>query len=261
MTGAEGRCMPLGFGADPGKGCEEEPVTTCGRDGFCDGMGGCRRYQFGTVCAPAGCRDAVERAASTCDGTGTCVPGTAKGCAPALCVGDVCGMPCARHADCLAGYCDGGTCRPKRDQAATCTMDEQCATGHCVDSVCCATACADKCFACNNMGAVGTCTAVADGLDPKNHCPIQPVYSCSNAGGCNGRGGCRLHLAGSPCGPGTCTGFTLFGPSTCDGMGACKQGPPKDCTPYVCNGNVCWNACATNDQCRQGHTCKINRCE
>jgi hypothetical protein len=265
LLGAEGRCLPVAEGEDPGNDCVEEPVASCGRDGVCDGMGACRRYKTGTVCTPGGCRDAIERAASTCDGAGTCVPGAAKGCAPALCIGDTCGMPCARHTDCLpTSYCDGGTCRLKRDQAATCTMDEQCGTGHCADGVCCATACAEKCFTCNAAGTAGTCTPVADGLDLKNQCPVQGVYTCGNAGGCNGRGGCRLHLAGSPCGTGgtSCTGFTVLGPSTCDGMGGCKPGPPRDCTPYVCNGNtVCWTACATNDQCRAGRTCRINRCE
>jgi hypothetical protein len=262
VRGGEGRCLPVGDGQDPDGDCDEDPVGTCGHDGVCDGRGACRRYAAGTQCAPGGCRDATERAASSCDGLGKCQPGTSRSCAPALCVGDSCGTPCALHSDCQTGfYCDGGTCRTKRDQAASCTMNEQCGSGHCTEGVCCTTACTEKCYTCKGSGTVGTCTPVRDSLDPKHECIVQDQYTCGNAGGCNGRGACRLHVAGTPCGPGTCNNFTLVGPSSCDGMGACKPGPSKDCAPYVCNGPVCWTACATNDQCRAGRTCRVNTCE
>jgi hypothetical protein len=157
-------------------------------------------------------------------------------------------------------YCDGGTCRLRLAQAEACERNAQCASNFCADKVCCATACTDKCYSCNASGSVGTCTPVRDGGDPRRECAVQVVQSCGNAGGCNGRGACRLHTQGSPCGFATCTGSTVTGPHTCDGMGACKPGPKKDCAPFVCNGDGCWTACATNDQCKSPRTCQISTC-
>ena len=257
-----GKCLPVPDEQDPDDDCAQEPATTCGRDGVCDGKGACRKYKPGTECAPAGCMDGTQRAASTCDGNGVCQPGATKSCAPAMCIDQSCGEPCDADTDCMTGlFCDNGTCRVKREQAATCERDAQCSTGFCADKVCCATACKDKCHACNTAGSVGTCTAAGDGRDPRRECAVQGIQTCGNAGGCNGRGACRLHTPGTPCGFGTCSGSTLVGASSCDGMGACKPGPKKDCDPYVCNGMVCWNACATNEQCKSGRTCRINACE
>jgi hypothetical protein len=142
-------------------------------------------------------------------------------------------------------------------------MDAQCSTGHCADKVCCGTACGEKCYACNIMGTVGTCTAVRDGQDPKNQCQVMGTFTCGNAGGCNGRGACRLHVAGTQCTIGTtCNGSTLTAMHACDGMGACKAGKKSDCAPYSCNGGtVCWTACATNAECKAPATCRINRCQ
>ena len=44
--------------------------------------------------------------------------------------------------------------------ASTCTTNSQCATGFCVNGVCCDTACNGGCGACNLTGKVGTCSAL-----------------------------------------------------------------------------------------------------
>ncbi len=262
--GQQGRCLPVPDGQDPDDECAAQPSTSCGLDGTCDGKGACRHYAAGTQCGPGGCDVATERAASTCDGNGQCVPGATKSCSPAVCIDQACGIACMTTGDCQTGFfCDDHTCRTQRAQGAACELDEQCSTGHCADKVCCGTACKDKCYACNLTGNVGTCTAVAEGQDPHNECPVQGIFTCGNAGGCNGRGACRLHVPGTACGNGTtCTGTTLFAPKTCDGVGGCKVGPKSDCSPYVCNGPaVCWTVCANNDQCKAPHVCRNGKCQ
>jgi hypothetical protein len=262
--GSEGLCLSVVEGQDPDNECDEQPATSCGRDGMCDGHGACRRYPAGTACSAGSCRGDVETAAGTCDGAGACRPGTTRSCAPAVCIDDTCGTACTLTSDCQEGFfCDGSTCRTRRAQGAACDKDEQCGTGHCADKVCCSTACQDKCYACNATGSVGSCTAVGDGVDPRQDCLVQNIFTCGNAGGCNGRGACRLHLPGTPCSSGTtCAGSTLTGQHACDGMGACKPGPKSDCAPYVCNGGtVCWTVCATNDQCKAPRTCRANKCQ
>jgi hypothetical protein len=262
LPGNEGRCQSVTKDQDPDDECAPEPATSCGRDGVCDGAGACQHHAAGTICAPAGCDVATERAASTCDGVGSCKPGATKSCAPAVCIEQSCGAPCVAPTDCQMGfYCDEGTCRIKRDAAAVCTLDAQCASGFCADGVCCNAACKEKCSACNGEGTVGTCTPVIAGKDPDNECPVEGIITCGNAGGCDGKGACRLHAAGTFCAHPTCTGSTLVGMSTCDGNGACKAGPKTDCAPFVCNGSSCWTACANNDQCKAPRTCMINTCK
>jgi hypothetical protein len=263
LAGSPGRCTPVPKETDPGNECEPEPVTSCGNDGFCDGAGACRKQAVGVMCATGGCEDATQRAASTCDGMGACKPGPTKSCSPAVCLGDSCGDPCVTDPDCkMTGfYCASGTCRAKREMAAACEADNQCGTGFCVDGVCCATACKDRCQACNNEGKVGTCAPVGSGMDPKNECPVEGTVTCGNAGGCDGKGACRKHEAGTFCAPASCTGSTITEINTCDGKGACKPGPKKDCGNFTCNGPTCWTACATNDQCKSGKTCTLSVCQ
>jgi hypothetical protein len=263
LDGSIGRCTPVPKETDPANECEPEPPESCGRDGFCDGAGACRKQAAGVMCAMGGCTDATQSAASTCDGLGTCQPGMTKSCAPAVCTGDSCGDPCATDPDCkMTGfYCAKGTCRAKHDMAAACQADNECGTGFCVDGVCCASACTGKCQACNNAGMVGTCAPIGDGMDPKDECPVEGIITCGNAGGCDGKGGCRKHEAGTFCAAASCTGSTVTEISTCDGRGACKPGPKRDCGNFVCNGASCWTACATKDQCKAGKTCDLSVCK
>ena len=263
QEGKLGRCLPVPDGQDPDDECAEEPITSCGRDGACDGAGACRRYPAGMVCVPGGCDNATERSARLCDGKGTCSPTMLKNCAPAECLGDACGPPCMMDPDCPAGrWCDKGTCRTQREQGMPCDRNTQCGTGHCTDGVCCNMECKDGCYSCDQVGSLGVCKAVPDGQDPGAECPVQPIGNCGNAGGCNGRGACRKHPTGTFCGYGACMNGMQFGNSTCDGMGGCRRGPGRSCAPYACNGNlICWHVCSTAAQCAPGRRCNVHTCQ
>jgi hypothetical protein len=263
QPGKEGQCLPVAAGQDPDEECAEQPASSCGRDGACDGASACRLFPASTVCVPGGCEMAIESAPSLCDGKGVCLPGAKKGCAPAMCIGDACAPPCAMDADCPMGrWCDAGTCRTQREQGAPCERAAQCGSGFCTDGVCCNMACQDGCYACDQPGSVGACKAVPDGQDPGAECPVQAIGTCGNAGGCNGRGACRKHPTGTFCGYGNCMNGVQYGNSTCDGMGGCRRGPGQSCGVYACNGNlVCWHACANNAQCAPGRTCNVHTCQ
>jgi hypothetical protein len=262
LPGVAGRCSPVPADVDPENECDAEEASTCGKDGMCDGQGACRFHAATTVCAMPGCDVATERAAALCDGKGTCAPANTKSCAPAVCLGDSCGAPCAGHGDCQSGFwCDGGTCRMKRQPAADCENSAQCLSGFCSEGVCCNEACNSKCKSCRIEGALGMCTFAPMQQDPKSECGVQPITTCGNAGGCDGKGACRLHTVGTFCGDGSCAGTTQFGMRTCDGMGRCREGTRRDCAPYSCNGAViCWNACSTNEQCKAPATCQNHEC-
>ena len=85
----------------------------------------------------------------------------------------------------LGGYeCDGlGKC-VKRATGAMCSTSSECASGHCVDGVCCATACSGDCMSCNLESSEGTCTPIERGQDPSEDCPV--ATTCDGTGSCQG---------------------------------------------------------------------------
>jgi hypothetical protein len=76
---------------------------------------------------------------------------------------------------------------------ARCAQAAQCSSGFCVDGVCCATACTQKCFACSGLKVRGrrdtqqdgTCGFVEFGLDPDSECAGGLV--CDGIGRCADR--------------------------------------------------------------------------
>src|SRR5207245_8824783 len=63
--------------------------------------------------------------------------------------------------DGMAGnYCAAGIGKRQAGPGVACGGTNQCASGQCVDGVCCATACSGQCQACDVPGSAGTCTNV-----------------------------------------------------------------------------------------------------
>jgi len=65
---------------------------------------------------------------------------------------------------------------------APCGADAACVSGHCVDDVCCPSACEQPCRSCNLPGSVGTCAPRPAGDDPAG--------GCGTGMSCNGHGSC-----------------------------------------------------------------------
>jgi hypothetical protein len=184
LNGKLGTCSAVPAGEDPGNSCSAELPATCGRDGTCDGSGGCRRYPANTQCAEGRCSNATEFAASTCDGAGTCRAGASKSCAPGICMGASCASSCSANDQCQTGFfCDSSKCTVKRPNGMTCNMAFQCASNFCVDGYCCDSQCGEMCKACSVAGALGTCTMVPAGMDPRSQCVAEAPTTCGRAGG------------------------------------------------------------------------------
>ncbi len=114
LAGSAGICSPVAAGTDPDLECPTDPVSTCMRDGVCNGAGACRLYTVGTACAAQMCAAGVETPARVCNGVGTCQTGTIKNCSPYACQNAVCGTTCTGTTGCVTGfYCDGVQCLPK----------------------------------------------------------------------------------------------------------------------------------------------------
>jgi hypothetical protein len=144
--------------------------------------------------------------------------------------------------------CDAtGTCN--RPQGATCATAAECASGYCVDGVCCSNACEGPCRSCNQPNLDGTCQGYAAGTDPE--------YECTTGTTCNGAGACgpqsppaskangSLCAAGTECASGFCTdgvccNSACSSPCQTCGTGICTTvtrapDPPQCPSPKTCN--------------------------
>jgi hypothetical protein len=126
--------------------------------------------------------------------------------------------------------CDAtGAC--DRPLGAVCSANPECASGYCVDGVCCANACVGPCRSCNQPNLNGTCQGYAAATDPE--------FECAAGTTCNGAGACG---PASP--PDNKANGTICGAASECASGFCKDG--------VCCNSACTSACQT---CSTG-TCK-----
>jgi hypothetical protein len=112
------------------------------------------------------------------DPEGDCGPYNCNGAraCETSCSGGACSQDCS-----VNNYCNGSSCASKRSLGASCNDTCQCASGYCVDGVCCNTTCAGGCQACNLAGSVGTCSSRPRGQDPEEACG---AYTCNGYGAC-----------------------------------------------------------------------------
>jgi hypothetical protein len=129
--------------------------------------------------------------------------------------------------DAAPSGCDGGGCG--RAAGASCSQDASCASGFCVDGVCCANACVGPCRSCNQPNADGVCQSYAAGSDPEHECDHA---TCNGAGAC-GAASSEKKSNGSVCGSGS------------------------DCSSGFCTDGVCCNE-ACGDACR---SCATGSCK
>lgn len=108
-----GKCSPIAAGTAPRteNTCLKESANTCGLDGTCNGVGGCRSHVMGTACGQGSCSDAMETPPSTCDGSGKCIATAPRTCAPYICSTRACDTECRRNEDCSGNtQCLGKKC-------------------------------------------------------------------------------------------------------------------------------------------------------
>jgi hypothetical protein len=296
VTGKVGTCStapagkPVGARSCPGAGACQ---------GTCDGaLTVCVLPGVATECKAARCASDTFTAASHCDGAGGCVDATtATACAPYACTATGCKTTCASQADCAAGLaCSGGVCgapsdagsdagdagsdaiveagadaiadapappvpaKPTVGDVQRCAHDAECGTGHCVEGICCDTACEERCHSCALLGTAGKCTLEPIGVDLKNDCGA--ALSCT--GTCDGAGQCIGAGAGTQCERTRCIGPTTgVGPAYCPAAGAkCADDAVTEfeCAPYVCEPalGACRTSCGSSNDCANGTSCDVD---
>lgn len=151
----------------------------------------------------------------------------------------------------LLAVCGGAT--PAR--ATDCFSDGECPSGHCVDQVCCDTACDAPCQACSaaakGTGVDGVCELVAKDHDPHGDCDDDGVATCDKNGFCDGAGQCDVYAPGSICKPHDCSGALDYTPpDLCDGAGTCVPGGAP--VPCLHDDPCAFDLCGA-DGCEQVH--------
>jgi MYXO-CTERM domain-containing protein len=250
-----------------------QTTTGGGSDGFvskvahlpvgasCSSTGSCRSgFCVDDVCCETACTGGCDR----CDlpgtvGTCTVAPigslGGSPACTPPfVCdgVSSSCPTACTTDAQCTsAHYCaPEGTCQPRKARGTACNMQAECkapgcrdcATGNCVDGVCCDTACQrdGKC----EEGCTASCATTAD---------------CATDGWCNG-GVCEnKKVPGDACAKAeSCSsGFCADGfccDRSCDGQCEACDVNKGSCTNVSGAPHGSRSACATGLVCAAGST-------
>jgi hypothetical protein len=259
-----GRCQPIRAGTDPADECPTEPVASCGFTGSCDGARACALFAAGTVCLPAHCATETLQLSGACDGGGVCVERQVD-CAPLACDPEIggCWRSCTVTDECPEGFvCDDGECR--RGLGTACALDAECASGFCVDAVCCDELCDGLCEWCGEPAAPGLCQAVGAGFDPRDDCLDEGVSGCGTSGVCGDDGTCALYPAGAPCVPPTCRmqGSAIVSVvGECDGLGTCHE-TTDFCVPFECDGDtgLCITECGGQSDCQYGYVCVDGDC-
>ena len=285
LSGGVGKCVNVTLGQ-----ADAAALSPCQGSNVCDGQGACKTAMGQPCSNSADCASGVCGVdAVCCDSqcSATCrsclVPGKAGTCSlvPAGKTDPAATVPCAGT---LA--CDGkGSCQLGPGQA--CSGGAMCATGLCVDGVCCLTDCKGTCMSCAVSGSAGTCSNVPAGLPDAS-----ASIPCTGSSKCDGKGACTL-AAGQPCKAGgectsghcvdgvccasACTGtckscsvagspgvcanvpqnkpdtsasIPCGGTKTCDGAGACKAAAGQPCAGgAACGGSHCVDGVCCDTAC------------
>ena len=265
QTGLWGICTLIPASL-PDPACIASDRSTCGFTGSCDGFGGCSLFPENTECGSSSCSGVFKNLPLTCDGMGNCGQPGVLDCTPSNCANGECVSSCKNSdTDCAPG----NLCTPQTTSGVTtsscgkgqpgqpCKDSSSCASGQCVDGVCCENACAGACQSCNLPSSPGRCLNVAaNAPDPHKNCKDQGAASCSTNGKCDGTGTCQTYPVGQVCGTETCTAGSYSPPPTCNASSQCTPSPSRPCNPYVCNGTACYTSpCTNNTQCVNGNVC------
>ncbi|HET6282064.1 MAG TPA: PA14 domain-containing protein [Polyangia bacterium] len=144
---------------------------------------------------------------------------------------------------------------PRKANGVMCGAATECASGFCVDGVCCENTCMGTCRTCALPGSAGTCRPFDVGTDPADECLDQTAASCGTDGTCDGAGGCRKYPEGTMCAVPGCSGSMLTMLGSCSAAGMCMKPAGTACGNYTCNGAACRTTCTLSAQCTTPSVC------
>jgi hypothetical protein len=173
----------------------------------------------------------------------------------------------------LVGAPDTGTAKQgavyviEISDGSTCQKDADCFSGHCVDEVCCDSACEGACLSClaaekQDDSPDGVCGPKRPSAPPAHGaCPDLGPQSCDTNGRCDGAGNCAKYPVGTQCGEPFCSGQDLVGAALCDEQGRCEAPAAAACSKsYTCEDSSCPSGCTSDADCRDDFYCDDGRC-
>ncbi len=256
----DGRALILGYYKPAQLYVPQATGLACGGSGDCT-SGSC----VDGVCCDTACAESCK-ACNLPSAVGTCtvVSGTpvgARTCGPYACNAGSCRTACASNGDCHAGHwCDGTTCVLDKPNGQTCSVAAECVSAHCIDGVCCDSACSGQCQACDVVGSVGSCVAVAGAPHgTRGACTASSAPLC--AARCDGLtvNACTFVATSAVCSLNACKDGIEHHAATCNGAGGCND-VPKGCGAYACGAVSCKTACADDIDCVTGFRCAGTQC-
>ncbi|MBI2388402.1 MAG: hypothetical protein HYV09_02185, partial [Deltaproteobacteria bacterium] len=150
-------------------------------------------------------------------------------------------------------------------RGGVCSLGADCATGFCVDGVCCEQLSCGTCQACNTVGSPGNCAPVISADDPDT-CPAA-TSSCDATGACKKKQG-QACTASTQCASGSCANGYCCNTACSGGCDVCNVTPGTctvlakgvtgvSCGAYFCDGvsGECPTACAIDTDCASGYYC------
>lgn len=149
---------------------------------------------------------------------------------------------------------------------SVCASGDECASGACVENVCCDPTCSGTCRSC--LAAYtgkpnGTCASSLATLDPDQECAETASGSCGTTGLCDGAGACATHAAGTACASSACVSPTVAPVTTaCDGKGTCAATSTLTCSVgFQCAAGTCRTTCQSDSDCdiAQGFVCSASQ--
>jgi hypothetical protein len=145
------------------------------------------------------------------------------------------------------------------DGGANCRRDEECASGHCTDGVCCDRACGGQCESCNETGAAGHCLTVS-GIPRGARAPCGGTAPCGGRCDGNNTGACTFPGDSVQCAPASCTDGMLTSPSVCNGAGACTTPTKAACATGQCADASMCSCKSSPASCTTSTECCSNQC-
>jgi MYXO-CTERM domain-containing protein len=116
-------------------------------------------------------------------------------------------------------------------EGCTAAFVTSCASGNCVDGVCCdVAACTGACKSCNVAGSEGTCVLAKAGTEVTGSCAVG--QACDGTGSCKTKNGQACTVAGA-CASGFCADGVCCDGACAGTCASCNQaGRAGRCTPY-----------------------------
>ena len=240
----------------------KQPASSCGFDGLCNGLGGCRRHPDGTLCAPGRCAGNGVVGGKQCK-DGSCSAEATVACFPYGCD--------ATTSQCFAKLRGR---QPVRRRAVQGRSVRQEAAGRGLPG-------GDR---------VRERVLRRRGLLQRRlQRPVRQLQGAGQDGPVHARAG---GVAGSarglpassrprpavPAGPATvwaaapatrwgrsagwgrARGASFMPPSVCDGQGTCEGGSPISCAPFLCKDGACQGTCTSAADCVPPNSCQGQSC-